>query len=101
MCLMGEVASTALLAPQLECPVTSINNDMADPISNASPIGDDDEPDEWDKRIANTGCAMENMKLNDCFFEKKDWRLCKKEMDQFKSCWKKQRNDERTSMKDM
>ncbi|KAI0129687.1 hypothetical protein BJ170DRAFT_681174 [Xylariales sp. AK1849] len=32
------------------------------------------EPDEWDKRIFSTGCADENTKLTDCYFEKKDWR---------------------------
>ncbi|KAI0839937.1 hypothetical protein F5Y06DRAFT_18650 [Hypoxylon sp. FL0890] len=41
----------------------------------------DDEPDEWDKRIFSTGCADENMKLTDCYYEKKDWRACKKEVD--------------------
>ncbi|OAF57973.2 hypothetical protein VC83_05404 [Pseudogymnoascus destructans] len=41
---------------------------------------DDDEPDEWDKRIFSTGCATENTKMNDCFYEKKDWRQCKEEV---------------------
>ncbi|KAI1078771.1 hypothetical protein F5B20DRAFT_581807 [Whalleya microplaca] len=61
---------------------------------------DDDEPDEWDKRIFSTGCADENMKLTDCYFEKKDWRACKKEMEVFRQCWKRHNNDERTSTKD-
>jgi len=60
----------------------------------------EEEPDDWDKRIYSTGCANENTKLNDCFFEKKDWRLCKKEMEGFKNCWKKQKNNERTETKD-
>ncbi|KAK1624629.1 mitochondrial genome maintenance protein mgm101 [Colletotrichum phormii] len=37
---------------------------------------EDDEPDDWDKRIFSTGCADENAKLTDCYFEKKDWRQC-------------------------
>ncbi|KAI5360388.1 Putative cytochrome oxidase assembly factor 4 [Septoria linicola] len=41
---------------------------------------DDDEPDEWDKRIFSTGCSDENATLNDCFREKKDWRACKDEV---------------------
>ncbi|KAK4547723.1 hypothetical protein LTR36_000681 [Oleoguttula mirabilis] len=41
----------------------------------------DDEPDEWDKRIFSTGCSDENASLNNCFFEKKDWRACKGEHD--------------------
>ncbi|KAI7503990.1 hypothetical protein KC347_g8449 [Hortaea werneckii] len=42
-------------------------------------VEEDDEPDDWDKRIFSTGCSDENAKLNDCFFEKKDWRACKDE----------------------
>ncbi|KAK4155591.1 hypothetical protein C8A00DRAFT_13355 [Chaetomidium leptoderma] len=61
---------------------------------------DDDEPDEWDKRIFSTGCADENAKLTDCYYEKKDWRACKDEMEQFRQCWKVQGNDKRTDMKD-
>ncbi|KAI0400266.1 hypothetical protein F4802DRAFT_502281 [Xylaria palmicola] len=61
---------------------------------------DDDEPDEWDKRIFSTGCADENANLTDCYWRKKDWRLCKEEMNIFRACWKKNHNDERTSSKD-
>ncbi|KAI9673444.1 MAG: hypothetical protein M1817_002906 [Caeruleum heppii] len=42
---------------------------------------DEDEPDDWDKRIFSTGCSLENTKMNDCYFDKKDWRLCKKELE--------------------
>ncbi|KAF4595483.1 Cytochrome oxidase assembly factor 4 [Ophiocordyceps camponoti-floridani] len=56
----------------------------------------DDEPDEWDKRIFSTGCAEENAKLTDCYFDKKDWRACTAEMESFKQCWQRQGNDERT-----
>ncbi|KAI9669703.1 MAG: hypothetical protein M1831_007399 [Alyxoria varia] len=61
---------------------------------------DDDEPDDWDKRIFSTGCSVENTKLNDCFFDTKDWRKCRKEMETFKECWKRQGNEQRTSAKD-
>ncbi|KAI1267893.1 mitochondrial genome maintenance protein mgm101 [Xylariaceae sp. FL1019] len=51
-----------------------------DPAQKAAiAIVDDDEPDEWDKRIFSTGCADENAKLTDCYYEKKDWRACTKE----------------------
>ncbi|KAK0615668.1 hypothetical protein B0T17DRAFT_538745 [Bombardia bombarda] len=60
----------------------------------------DDEPDDWDKRIFSTGCADENTKLTDCYYEKKDWRACKTEMDRFRQCWKTQGNEKRTDMKD-
>ncbi|EEH19807.2 hypothetical protein PABG_02066 [Paracoccidioides brasiliensis Pb03] len=75
---------------------------------------DDDEPDEWDKRIFSTGCAAEQLKVNDCYFEKKDWRACKKEpfvepvtayrsilhMEAFRECWKRHGNEQRTESKD-
>ncbi|KAK3347176.1 hypothetical protein B0T25DRAFT_572252 [Lasiosphaeria hispida] len=71
----------------------------------------DDEPDEWDKRIFSTGCAGksssqrsqfhndENLKLTDCYYDKKDWRECKDDMENFKRCWQAQGNDKRTAMK--
>ena len=67
---------------------------------------------------------VENTRLNDCFYDKKDWRACKAEvshgnvlkriwsqdamdcililckMEAFKACWKKAGNDKRTDMKD-
>ncbi|CAG9999280.1 unnamed protein product [Clonostachys byssicola] len=47
---------------------------------DATQVEDDDEPDEWDKRIFSTGCADENAKMTDCYFEKKDWRACTEEV---------------------
>ncbi|KAH7323647.1 hypothetical protein BKA65DRAFT_598220 [Rhexocercosporidium sp. MPI-PUGE-AT-0058] len=67
----------------------------------AAAVEDDDEPDEWDKRIFSTGCAVENTKMTDCYWEKKDWRLCKDEMESFKKCWKQHQNDKRTDSKDV
>ncbi|KAN0117735.1 hypothetical protein V8E51_003712 [Hyaloscypha variabilis] len=66
----------------------------------AAAVEDDDEPDEWDKRIFSTGCAVENTKMNDCYYEKKDWRLCKSELEVFRKCWRQHQNDKRTEMKD-
>ncbi|KAF2280272.1 uncharacterized protein EI97DRAFT_368951 [Westerdykella ornata] len=67
----------------------------------AQTTADDDEPDEWDKRIFSTGCADENAKLTDCYYEKKDWRACKKQMETFRECWKRHGNDKRTDAKDL
>ncbi|KAJ5599520.1 hypothetical protein N7450_000587 [Penicillium hetheringtonii] len=81
---------------------------------------EDDEPDEWDKRIFSTGCHGESFeppfvekidmltpngiaeqdKMNDCYFAKKDWRECKEEMEAFRECWKQKGNDQRTQTKD-
>jgi len=56
----------------------------------------DEEPDEWDQRITKTGCSEENLKLTDCYWEKKDWRACKDEMKEFQDCWKRHGNVQRT-----
>ncbi|CAK7267886.1 hypothetical protein SEPCBS57363_002817 [Sporothrix epigloea] len=72
-----------------------------DESDGAAAAADDDEPDEWDKRIFSTGCADENARLTDCYFEKKDWRACKDEMEKFRECWKAHNNNERTSAKDV
>ncbi|CAK7568294.1 MAG: hypothetical protein SEPTF4163_006281 [Sporothrix epigloea] len=72
-----------------------------DESDSAAAAADDDEPDEWDKRIFSTGCADENARLTDCYFEKKDWRACKDEMKKFRECWKAHNNNERTSAKDV
>ncbi|KAL2128800.1 hypothetical protein VTI74DRAFT_8620 [Chaetomium olivicolor] len=66
----------------------------------APAVDADDELDEWDKRIFSTGCADENAKLTDCYYDKKDWRACKDEMEKFRQCWKAQGNDKRTDMQD-
>ncbi|EHK23599.1 uncharacterized protein TRIVIDRAFT_147343 [Trichoderma virens Gv29-8] len=76
--------------------------------ASAAAIEDDDEPDEWDKRIFSTGCADENAKMTDCYYEKKDWRACAKEARNhlkplftiISKCWKQHGNNERTSTKD-
>jgi len=73
--------------------------------------------------------SVENTKMNDCYFDKKDWRACKNEvrvcipasgptsvlsiallprrnadtarkMEAFRECWKRRGNDQRTSTKD-
>lgn len=60
----------------------------------------DDEPDEWDRRIINTGCAAENEALLLCHYDTQDWRKCIKEMNAFKACWAAFNNNERTQTKD-
>ncbi|KAF8423902.1 hypothetical protein EV426DRAFT_533803, partial [Tirmania nivea] len=52
-----------------------------------------------DKRINDTGCAAENMRLTDCYYEKKDWRKCSDEMTAFRECWKKHGNVQRTAVR--
>ncbi|KAJ9606888.1 hypothetical protein H2200_008898 [Cladophialophora chaetospira] len=48
--------------------------------SSAQPNGQEEELDEWDQRIFSTGCADEQLRMNDCYYDKKDWRACKTEV---------------------
>ncbi|KAJ5501341.1 hypothetical protein N7453_006158 [Penicillium expansum] len=71
---------------------------MSNNVEKTTVVPDDDEPDDWDKRIFSTGCHTEQDKMNDCYYAKKDWRECKKRA--FRECWKRQGNDQRTQTKD-
>lgn len=46
----------------------------------------DDGDDEYVIMLKQTGCYAEHLTLQDCYFEKKDWRACKSEMLAFKKC---------------
>ncbi|TGO80695.1 hypothetical protein BELL_0002g00170 [Botrytis elliptica] len=51
----------------------------------ATVVQDDDEPDECtgcaeNGKMSTESTAEENSKMTDCYFEKKDWRLCKAEV---------------------
>lgn len=59
----------------------------------------EDEFDDWDKRIFSTGCRDEQLRMNDCYYDTKDWRVCKKEMEAFRECWKRHGNEQRTASK--
>ncbi|KAJ3369120.1 hypothetical protein GGF31_005579 [Allomyces arbusculus] len=49
---------------------------------------EDDEDDPYDARIRRSGCQREHEVLQDCYYEKHDWRQCVKEMQAFKACWR-------------
>ncbi|KAK9467334.1 hypothetical protein V1512DRAFT_246930 [Lipomyces arxii] len=52
-------------------------------------LEDDDKPDPWDKRLEDTGCAAENMKVTDCYANGRDWRKCVEELAALKECLEK------------
>ncbi|KAJ1677916.1 hypothetical protein EV182_005177 [Spiromyces aspiralis] len=64
------------------------------PVSGAGSKGNiesnDDDEDEWDKRIRRTGCYAENEALLICHADSHDWRKCLKEMKAFRDCMKAQ-----------
>lgn len=45
---------------------------------------------DWDSIVLKSGCAIENDKLRDCYYAKRDWRQCRVEMDEFRKCVKMQ-----------
>lgn len=49
--------------------------------------GNPDDDDPYIARIKRSGCFSHHEKLQDCYFEKKDWRECRKEMMEFKQCF--------------
>ncbi|KAG0675053.1 hypothetical protein C6P40_001950 [Pichia californica] len=70
--------------------------DKTDSIEHTADTDNDDQPDEWDKRIISTGCAEENLKLQLCHYDTNDWRKCTQEMDAFRKCWDSHNNNLRT-----
>jgi cytochrome c oxidase assembly factor 4 len=54
---------------------------------------EEEEDDPYNARIERTGCYQENEDLQLCFFDKKDWRLCKDEMQKFRDCFTKNKNN--------
>ncbi|CAF4248245.1 unnamed protein product, partial [Adineta steineri] len=45
----------------------------------------DDDEDHVTSAIRKTGCYQFHEKLQECYIEKKDWRECSKEMQEFRS----------------
>ncbi|EGF77445.1 hypothetical protein BATDEDRAFT_14151, partial [Batrachochytrium dendrobatidis JAM81] len=40
-------------------------------------------------RIKQSGCFPQHEALQDCYFDKKDWRQCKTAMSDFRACFAK------------
>ncbi|GAN00979.1 conserved hypothetical protein [Mucor ambiguus] len=70
---------------------TPPTTDKAPAIKQLEPEEDDDDP--YNARIEKTGCYQENEDLQLCFFDTKDWRKCKKEMQAFRACFIKNTNN--------
>ncbi|KND01905.1 uncharacterized protein SPPG_09132 [Spizellomyces punctatus DAOM BR117] len=55
---------------------------------------DEGDDDDYTKRIKNSGCFREHEALQDCHFNKKDWRACKAEMLAFRKCYERHRKQQ-------
>jgi len=49
-------------------------------------VEEEEEEDPFYTIIEKSGCAKYHYALQDCYIEKKDWRECKKEMQEFQQC---------------
>ncbi|KAI9101356.1 hypothetical protein DFS34DRAFT_578272 [Phlyctochytrium arcticum] len=67
-----------------ETPVYTPPHDS--PVSQPQP---DTDEDPYITRIKKSGCFKEHEALQDCHFEKKDWRKCRDEMMAFRECFDK------------
>lgn len=63
---------------------------MSEPKGLSSDSQEEEEEDPFYTIIEKSGCAKYHYALQDCYAEKKDWRLCKKEMAEFQQCTKAQ-----------
>lgn len=43
--------------------------------------------DPYNQALDETGCAHLNEMVQLCYYEKKDWRQCQKELDTFRKCY--------------
>jgi cytochrome c oxidase assembly factor 4 len=88
--------------PQQAQPITNENNsdtrkDTANKTGDASSTKNtntleqvsDDYEDPYDTRLKNSGCFSEHTMLQDCHYNNRDFRMCIKEMQLLKECWKK------------
>ncbi len=57
----------------------------------------EEEKDEWEERIERSSCSKFHYSLQECYSEHGDWRLCQREMEQFKKCMDEQNKLKRTS----
>ncbi|KAJ2960483.1 hypothetical protein NQZ79_g4096 [Umbelopsis isabellina] len=53
----------------------------------------EEEEDPYDTRLQKTGCKEENDNLLVCYADKHDWRLCHAEMQAFRNCYQKNKQN--------
>ncbi len=56
-----------------ECEIVDLNSDGVDPVI---------------EKLTKIGCLEKHYKVQDCYFETKDWRQCTKEVKEFQDCVK-------------
>lgn len=57
----------------IECEIVKVGEDETDPIV---------------QKLSKIGCLEKHYKVQDCYFETKDWRKCTTEVKEFQACVK-------------
>ncbi|KAJ3088862.1 hypothetical protein HK102_007759 [Quaeritorhiza haematococci] len=69
--------------------------DKATPTLTPTPASDDDdEEDPYVVRLKQSGCYDQHITLQDCYWDKKDWRQCQSEIRAFRECFFKKHPDQ-------
>ncbi|CAM0136718.1 unnamed protein product [Umbelopsis sp. WA50703] len=66
---------------------------MSDNHSLPESTNNEQEDDPYDNRLQKTGCKEENDNLLVCYADKRDWRLCHAEMQAFRNCYQKNKQN--------
>jgi cytochrome c oxidase assembly factor 4 len=76
-----------LYTPKTAETSNSTSKDIASASASSTTQAQEEEEDEYYARIRRTGCFLYHEKMQDCYYEKKDWRQCKEEMKLFRQCF--------------
>lgn len=49
------------------------------------------------EKLTRIGCIEEHYKVQDCYYENRDWRKCKNEVEVFRNCLQKKKQQENVS----
>lgn len=59
---------------------------MSDPVHNRN-VSNLDDDDPLVSMLKKLGCYEQHVAVQECMYEKRDWRVCKKETEVFRKCY--------------
>lgn len=70
-----------------------MEQDKQDKAANKDDVEEEEEEDFFNVTIQRSGCSAAHYNLQDCYYDKGDWRKCTQEMTTFRECMDKQRKE--------
>ena len=70
------------------------NNHVNNKGSKEQSSSTEDDTDEFQARIDETGCSKENELVQECYFKHHDWRKCQDELKLFQACFQRINNEQ-------